>query len=610
MVGLLPGSNRTLLLTYGGCSLQGRRDENQDAFLVKYPSSRTELDFKGSIACIADGVSCSDQGQKASHTSVMQFSNDYYATPDSWGVKRSVTKVLTALNTWLFTQSERDHSHVHSRLIQSNQLSRTSQSTQNGEPNSNLPHNGLVTTFSSIVFKSNTAHIFHVGDSRIYRFRGGELTLLTRDHQRMSFGTSGYLTRALGIDNRLDVDYQSLSLEVGDLFLLTTDGVHDYLPQDQIAALLEKGVHNPEETAQILCQEALNSNSQDNATSLIVSVTELPMKSALDIHKKTLDCAIPPALKVNNTIDGFKVINILNESSRSYVYEVIEEGSDERFILKALPPSYIDDQAALTNFSHEYWIGSQMNSERIMRVYPKPEGSKFIYHLYEQIDGVTLRQWIYDNPMPSIQSVRLILAEIVKAVRVMQRLDMVHRDLKPENIMITENGRIKLIDFGSAKVMGLTEAVGLCSDEFPLGAANYIAPEYLAGEDATTVSDLFSVAVIGYEMLTGALPYKEINSQSISQARHQKWHYRSARTVRADIPLWLDLTFKKACHPSTLQRYQVMSEFIADLSIPNAQLIKEMKKSPLTTTNPLMLWKSATLVCFVIAVVEWLLLVG
>ncbi|RBW64541.1 hypothetical protein FCV43_10620 [Vibrio genomosp. F6] len=66
------------------------------------------------------------------------------------------------------------HNHDHSRLIQSNKLSRTSQSTQNGEPNSNLPHNGLVTTFSSIVFKSNTAHIFHVGDSRIYRFRGGD----------------------------------------------------------------------------------------------------------------------------------------------------------------------------------------------------------------------------------------------------------------------------------------------------------------------------------------------------------------------------------------------------------------------------------------------------
>ncbi|MGF1843763.1 SpoIIE family protein phosphatase [Vibrio clamense] len=146
----------------------------------------------------------------------------------------------------------------------------------------------------------------------------------------MSCGTSGYLTRALGIDNRLDVDYQSLSLEAGDFFLLTTDGVHDYLPQDQIAARLEKGDHNPEKTAQTLCQEALNSNSQDNAMSLIVSVTELPMKSAIDIHKKTLDCAIPSALKVNNTIDGFKVVNILNESSRSYVYEVIEKGTGDR----------------------------------------------------------------------------------------------------------------------------------------------------------------------------------------------------------------------------------------------------------------------------------------
>ncbi|MFA0697563.1 bifunctional protein-serine/threonine kinase/phosphatase, partial [Vibrio sp. 10N.222.49.C9] len=84
-----------------GCSLKGVRDENQDAFLVKVPQQRYELEHKGAVACIADGASCSDNSQKASHTAVMQFVADYYATPDSWSIQHCASKILTSMNNWL-----------------------------------------------------------------------------------------------------------------------------------------------------------------------------------------------------------------------------------------------------------------------------------------------------------------------------------------------------------------------------------------------------------------------------------------------------------------------------------------------------------------------------
>ncbi|PMH43286.1 serine/threonine protein kinase [Vibrio sp. 10N.286.49.B3] len=581
---IIQPASTSLVLRFGGYSAQGCRKENQDAFVAKHPDLRADQEWKGSLVCIADGVSCSQHGQRASHTSVMQFVSDYYATPASWGVERSVGEVLRSLNSWLFSQAE---------LSENNTL-----------------HNGLVTTFSGIVFKSNTAHIFHVGDTRVYLLRNNELRLLTRDHQRINFGKAAYLTRALGMDTKLEVDYQSLTLKEGDQFILTTDGVHDTLSSQ---TLLEHFYElNPnaelESEAKAICQQALDSDSQDNVTTLLVSIDKLPPPTLMEFQQQLVNCTIPPVLKVNNRIDGFVVTKVLYSGSRSHVYEVIEQTSQVRYVLKAPSLQYQDDTETLVYFCNEYWVGSHINNHRVMKLYPRPAGSPYLYHLCEPIKGITLRQWMYDNPSPAIDAVRVLLGEMVKAVRVLQRLDMVHRDLKPENIMITSSGSVKLIDFGSVKIMGLAEGGEHQVDDFPLGAANYIAPEYLSGKEATTISDLFSIAVMGFEMLTGKLPYKEVSTQSISQARHQKWHYRSALQFREDIPQWLDLTFKKACHPSSAQRYQVMSEFIADLSTPNHQLVKEVNNRSLIEVQPILFWKGCTLFFVIIAAIELLLL--
>ncbi|MBW3696147.1 bifunctional protein-serine/threonine kinase/phosphatase [Vibrio sp. T187] len=573
--------SKQLELRYGGCSLQGLRDENQDALIVKHPSTLSERELKGSIACIADGVSCSDHGQQASHTSVIQFVTDYYATPNSWTVKHSGQKVLTALNSWLFNSSEKQ----------------------------NLAHNGLVTTFSTVIFKSNTAHIFHVGDSRIYLFRNGKLRLLTRDHQRNSFGNNHFLTRALGMDNKLDIDYQTLTIEQGDVFLLTTDGVHEYLPSQELVTELENSAPNLEHQAQSICHKALSQSSKDNITSLIVEVTQLPAPSAIEFQHKLQSRAIPPALTLGNRIDNFEVTKVIHAGARSHVYEVRQIETHQRFVLKTPSLHYSDDRQTLVSFCNEQWAGSQLDNPRIMKVYPSPLDSKFLYQLCEPIQGITLRQWMYDNPEPEVDTVRNIIKGVISAVRVLQRAEMVHRDLKPENIMILPSGDIKLIDLGAVLVKGLEEIQQDDSPLPPLGAANYIAPEYLNGSSASTQSDLFSVAVICYEMLTGHLPYKEVDTQSLSQARHQSWQYRSMLHDRSHLPNWLDLTIKKACHPNPKCRYQVLGEFVTDLTRPNQQLEKEFKQQPVLQRNPVFFWKCLAVMFATVAIAEFLILI-
>ncbi|GAD90224.1 putative protein kinase [Vibrio halioticoli NBRC 102217] len=569
----------TLKLQHAGASLVGARTQNQDAILLKIPDSADGLTHKGIVACIADGVSCSDHSQRASHTAVVQFVNDYFATPSSWSIKHSAGKILTAINTWLYEEGSKQA----------------------------LTHNGLVTTFSCVVIKSNTAHLFHVGDTRIHLFRDGQMQLLTKDHQRTNLANQAYLTRALGMDSNLDVDYQKVSLQKGDRFILTSDGVHDTL---DITPLASSSQYTPQEICDLLCHDAFEQGSQDNLSALVFDVKDLPAHTLPEHQLSMLVRSIPPVLEEGNKLEQFRVLKVLYSGSRSHVYLVEDELTNKRRVLKAPSEHYRDDLDYLKAFANEQWVGTQLKNTRVMRVYPSPNDSRFVYQICEYIQGITLRQWMYDNPKASLQETRTLLDEIIKALRVFQRADMVHRDLKPENIMITRAAEVKIIDFGAVKVKGLEEITPESRDSVPLGAVNYIAPEYIDSGKASIVSDLFSVAVMGFEMLTGELPYKPTTSQNLQAARHTQWVYRSLCDYREDIPSWVDLVFRKGTHHLAHRRYPVLGDFIADLYVPNTELQKELQGSPLIKRNPVLFWKVLALLATAIAAGEMLWLIS
>lgn len=576
----------TLKLVYGGHSAKGGKDHNEDAFAALLPTEGVRY-TKGAVASVADGVSCSENARIASQTSVTTFIHDYFSTPESWDVKTSAGKVLSALNSWLYSQGQMTSAR----------------------------HNAFVTTFTTAIFKSNTAHILHCGDSRIYRYRDNRLILLSTDHGMVQPDGGFILTRALGMDTELKVDYQQRSLREGDLYLLTTDGIHDALKEEELAALLapltaasvvyagEGRNAALEQAARLIAGKALEAGSGDNLTCLLVRIQALPVEDIDESHRKLTRLAIPPVLQAGNKLDGYKVEEVLHSGTRSHLYLVSHPRFRHHFVLKAPSENFSEDPQYLEGFMREQWVGRRIDDEAVMKIHDPVPDSNFLYHICEYVEGISLRQWMYDNPAPELSRVRELIKQIAGGLRVFQRMGMLHRDLKPENVMLTPGGGIKLIDFGTVLVSGLRDIATPLTEAVPVGTADYMAPEYLQGEAGEYRSDIFSLGVIAYEMLTGKLPYKTPQPGS-GMDNYNAWQYRSACDHRKDLPAWVDHALAKACAPRPSQRYEALSEFIHDLEIPNQQLISKHQRRPLMARNPVLFWQAVSGILFVLLLLQ------
>jgi serine/threonine protein kinase len=157
---------------------------------------------------------------------------------------------------------------------------------------------------------------------------------------------------------------------------------------------------------------------------------------------------------------------------------------------------------------------------------------------------------------------------------------------------------VKIIDFGSTQVAGLLE-IRASSDPAPiLGTEQYSAPEYFLGENGTVRSDIFSLGVIVYQMLTGKLPYGTQVPKSRTRAAQRKLSYASARDGERQIPAWVDEAIRKAVHPDPYKRYAELSELVYDLHHPNQEFLRRTRP-PLLERNPVAFWRA---VSFVLAV--------
>ena len=554
------------LIDLGQSSDKGLKEENQDSYGVLLPESPV-LEQKGIAVVIADGVSGCDAGKLASESCVKSLLGDYYCTPDTWTVKTSVQKVLTATNRWMLGMA------------------------QQGGAN----QKGLATTMSALIVKSSTVHLFHIGDTRIYRIRDKQLELLTDDHRFWVSKEKNYLTRAMGIDLRLEIDYTNFLLEEGDAFLFTTDGVHEFVSDPVMLAKVNDNTGNFDRAAREITALAMKNGSDDNVTCQIVRFNKLPQVNEQEIYRKLTELPFPPDLNAGMIMDGYRIERELHASNRTQVYLATDEETGQQVVIKTPSVNYVDDPTFLDMFVQEEWIGRRIDNNHVLKIIEQTRTRRFLYYVTEYIEGQTLRHWMSDNPQPSLHDVRGIVRQIARGLRAFHRKEMIHQDLKPENIIIDTQGTVKLIDFGSTKVAGVEEISSPVQRLSLLGTQHYTAPEYLLGQPASHRSDAFSLGVITYEMITGKLPFGE----KYGEKALSKLHYISMLDIDVDIPLWVDGAIRKIVKRKPTNRYEEISEYIHDLSYPNKEFT-EAAHTPLIERNPLGFWKGLAILSLLI----------
>ena len=553
---------KTLKVSIGQYSTAGIKQQNQDFHGVYLPEGHV-LKQKGIACVIADGIGSSNVSHLAAETAVGSFLSDYYSTSDAWSTQTSAERVIRATNSWLYAQTQQSQGRFDK-------------------------DRGYVCTLSALILKQQQAHVFHVGDSRIYRIRDHEIELLTHDHRVWLSSREHYLSRALGADYRIEIDYRNIELKEKDIFLLMTDGVYEFVTDQQLLDLILVDA-DLNQLAKAFVEKALEQGSDDNLSLQVIHVEQLPELNQFHIQQ---DYVFPQQLSKGEVFEGYVIDKILHQNHRSCLY-LAHDTQQQPLVIKTLGVDLQQDKNAVEQFQLEDWVSKRLKHDNLMPCYPHNTEKKYLFQCYEYLQGETLAQWLHRQEKPlNLDEILPILQQTALALNAMHRLEMLHQDIRPKNIMVinAENAmKIKLIDYGSTAVRGLVE-INPKNANRPLGTLAFMAPEYFIDHSPSVHSDQFSLAVMAYYLFTKQLPYGTDLARCNSLKQLKKVQYYSIRKYRPDLPIWLDKILGQALSIEPIHRFEALSELIHNLMHPSKELLNS-KPPAIIERDPLRFWQ-------------------
>ena len=553
---------KTLKVSIGQYSTAGVKQQNQDFHGVYLPEGHV-LKQKGIACVIADGIGSSNVSHLAAETAVGSFLSDYYSTSDAWSTQTSAERVIRATNSWLYAQTQQSQGRFDK-------------------------DRGYVCTLSALILKQQQAHVFHVGDSRIYRIRDHEIELLTHDHRVWLSSREHYLSRALGADYRIEIDYRNIELKEKDIFLLMTDGVYEFVTDQQLLDLILVDA-DLNQLAKAFVEKALEQGSDDNLSLQVIHVEQLPELNQFHIQQ---DYVFPQQLSKGEVFEGYVIDKILHQNHRSCLY-LAHDTQQQPLVIKTLGVDLQQDKNAVEQFQLEDWVSKRLKHDNLMQCYPHNTEKKYLFQCYEYLQGETLAQWLHRQEKPlNLDEILPILQQTALALNAMHRLEMLHQDIRPKNIMVinAENAmKIKLIDYGSTAVRGLVE-INPKNANRALGTLAFMAPEYFIDHSPSVHSDQFSLAVMAYYLFTKQLPYGTDLARCNSLKQMKKVQYHSIRKYRPDLPIWLDKILGQALSIEPTHRFEALSELIHNLMHPSKELLNS-KPPAIIERDPLRFWQ-------------------
>ena len=247
----------------------------------------------------------------------------------------------------------------------------------------------------------------------------------------------------------------------------------------------------------------------------------------------------------------YRLVELLGQGGMATIYRATDSELGRDVAVKVLHPEYGHDPDFVARFRQEAHAAASLSHPGIVGVYDFGTDDAGPYLVMELVDGEDLAALIRRNgPLPPRQAARLV-AEVARALDAAHERGIVHRDVKPGNIMLTSNGRVKVTDFGIARAWADAR---LTLPGTTLGSVHYFSPEQALGEPATAASDIYSLGIVLFELLTGRRPWEGDSAASVAMARISA-SPPSASEIRPSVPPALDAIDRKAMAPETADRF-------------------------------------------------------
>ena len=262
------------------------------------------------------------------------------------------------------------------------------------------------------------------------------------------------------------------------------------------------------------------------------------------------------------TISHYKILEKLGEGGMGVVYKAQDLKLDRLVALKFLPPHLAADEQDKQRFIHEAKAASSLDHPNICTVYEideTPDGQVFI--AMAAYEGTTLDKKIKVGPL-KLDEAHDIAIQVAEGLQAAHDKGIVHRDIKTSNVMVTEKGQAKIMDFGLARTTG---SIQLTKSGATIGTVPYMSPEQARGEKVDHRSDIWSLGVVIYEMMTGRLPFQSAYSEAVVYSILNE-NPPPLTSLRSDVPMELERIVTKCLQKDCSHRYQHADELISDIA--------------------------------------------
>ena len=483
------------------------RPKNEDTLGFRQPATAEEWRQRGAICVICDGVGGQGNGDQASRLAVETALRTYANAAPDGSPTTLLRQIFNAANLAVYDAGMEDR---QSKLR-------------------------MATTMSVALFRHHEVHVGHVGDCRVYHLHGQEIRRITTDHSysgvQMKLGLINVaeaansdlrcvLTRSIGQDPTVQVDFHSFQVNPGDFVVMCCDGVYTCMSEQELCEIVTRW---PEQACNELIALCDRRGGDDNVSVQVIQVRQVERVTyyrGSPLYQTVSDAKMEQELQNDQILDGrYQIIEQISKSGMASIYRAIDLKTGQPVALKVPYLQYESDPGFYTRFEREQEIGQKLRHPYILRLEAPDDLEKSRpYLVMEYLKGQTLGNLMKSvKPLPEADALK-IASRISDAIQYLHENNVIHRDLKPDNIMILDDGSIRIMDFGIAKMEG---ARRLTFGKFQpaMGTPDYMAPEQVKGQRGDARTDIYSLGAMLYEMLTGSPPFEGVNPLVIMNSR-------------------------------------------------------------------------------------------